>query len=145
MATVDGADTAGGPPTYGQRQRELRLARRLSVRQLAEATGLAFGYLARVERGEDAPPGEAAIVKIAQALGADEDELLALARRPHPEVLQAVSALPPEARLFLRRAADRRLSPEEWRRLADLLGPDTEPPSAGTERRAPDREREVEP
>lgn len=109
------------PGAYARRQRELRLERRLSVRQLAELTGLAFGYLARVERGEDAPPGEAAIVRIAAALNADEDELLALARRPHPDVLRAVSGLPPEGRLFLRRAADRQLSPEEWRRLADLI------------------------
>lgn len=97
------------------------MARRLSVRQLADLTGLAFGYLARVERGDDAPPGEAAIVRIAQALGAPEDELLRLARRPHPEALSAITDLPPEGRLFLRRAADRQLSPEEWRRLADLI------------------------
>ena len=116
-----------GTRSYAQRQRELRLARRLSVRQLAEATGLAFGYLARVERGEDAPPGEAAIVRIAAVLGADEDELLALARRPHPDVLRAMSELPPEGRLFLRRAADRRLTAEQWRQLADQIAPPEEP------------------
>lgn len=113
--------SGGGPNAYGERQRELRLARRLSVRQLAELAGLAFGYLARVERGDDAPPGEAAILKIAGALGVPEDELLHLARRPHPEVLRAVTDLPPEGRLFLRRAADRRLTPAEWRQLADML------------------------
>lgn len=131
-AAGGGTDAAGAgnepaPGAYARRQRELRLARRLSVRQLAEQSGLAFGYLARVERGEDAPPGEIAIVKIAAALGADEDELLALARRPHPDVLRAVSELPAEGRLFLRRAADRQLSPEQWRRLADLLDPPEEP------------------
>ena len=63
--------------------------RRFSVRQVADRIGVEPSYLSKVERGEVAPPSEAAIARLAADLGEDPDVLLALAGKVSTD-LQAV-------------------------------------------------------
>jgi transcriptional regulator with XRE-family HTH domain len=134
--------------TYGARQRELRLDRGMSLRQLAEAATapgdpkrLDFTYLGRIEQGIFPPPSEQVIVRIARALTPPgepsapvEAELLALAHKPHPEAVEAVTALPPEGLDFLRAVRESRPGAETWRRLREIVErdarPETEDPGA---------------
>ena len=70
--------------TIGQRIREIRKARNLTQRQLADQVGLNFTYLSRIENDRldaDQTPREETLDKIAGALETDLDELLLLAKR----------------------------------------------------------------
>lgn len=60
-----------------------------SLRKVAAAIGVEPSYLSKIERGEQPPPGEAAIVALAKELGEDADLLLALAGKVSAE-LQAI-------------------------------------------------------
>jgi transcriptional regulator with XRE-family HTH domain len=71
------------PKTFGQRVRELRTAKKLSLRGLAPKVGVGFTYLSKVENGKldfGDYPSEALIRKLAAALDADLDELFVLAQ-----------------------------------------------------------------
>lgn len=70
--------------TIGQRIRDIRKSRNLTQRELADQVGLNFTYLSRIENDRldaDQTPREETLQKIAQALDADTDELLLLAKR----------------------------------------------------------------
>ena len=70
--------------TFGQRVRELRHAKEWSLRDLAEKVEVGFTYLSRVENEKlnfGDYPSDALIHRLAEALDADEEELLILAKR----------------------------------------------------------------
>lgn len=69
--------------------------RRYSVRQVAQRIGVEPAYLSKVERGEQSPPSEATIRRLAEDLGLDADVLLALAGKVSAE-LQAIIRQRPE-------------------------------------------------
>jgi transcriptional regulator with XRE-family HTH domain len=77
--------------SYLRRQREALLASDpgCSVRGVASRVGVQPSYLSKVERDEVAPPSEATIVRLAEALGEDPDVLLALAGKVSKD-LQAI-------------------------------------------------------
>ena len=89
------------PPTsFGQFLRETRTKKGdafFSVRKLAGRVGLEPSYLSKIERGEEPPPGEAKIRKLAEELGEDPDVLLALAGKVPTDLLEIIRARP---RLF---------------------------------------------
>jgi transcriptional regulator with XRE-family HTH domain len=69
---------------FGDYLRKVREARRVgdskfSVRQLASRVGVEPSYLSKIERGQQPPPSEKTIAKLACELGEDPDVLLALA------------------------------------------------------------------
>ena len=66
---------------YLRRQREALQARdpAFSVRGVAKRIGVQPSYLCKVERDEVDPPSEGTIVRLPDALGEDQDVLLALA------------------------------------------------------------------
>ncbi len=70
--------------TFGERVRELRKAKGLTLRQLAPKVGVGYTYLSRVETGKMTCgdyPSEILIGRLAATLGAEEDELLFLAEK----------------------------------------------------------------
>ena len=92
--------------TFGERVRGLRRKKGLTLRVLAAQVGVGFTYLSRVETGRmtyGEYPSESLIHKLAEALDADENELLVLAEKI-PEKIK-------------RRVLQR---PEAFSRLADL-------------------------
>jgi len=87
--------------TFGQRLRELRKAKGLTQRELADRVGLSFTYLSKIENGAMPPPRGKTITDLANALDADADEMFGLAKKVpsqflehiNPEVIKLIRAL----------------------------------------------------
>lgn len=78
---------------FGQRLRELRKARGLTQSELAQSTCISPTYISKLETGAMSPPRQKVIVALAQALGAnreDMDELFGLAKKMPSELLAHV-------------------------------------------------------
>jgi transcriptional regulator with XRE-family HTH domain len=75
---------------FGTLIRTLRMHRKISLRKFAEIVGISPSYLSMVERGETTLPTEDTIVKIAQALDYDTDELLGYAGKIASDVKQII-------------------------------------------------------
>ena len=88
--------------TFGAYVREQREARRqddrdYSVRRVAARIGIEPSYLSKIERGEQRPPSEATIVRLAGDLGEDGDVLLAMAGKVSTDLQEVIRRRP---RLF---------------------------------------------
>jgi transcriptional regulator with XRE-family HTH domain len=82
---------------FSERIRELRKARNLSLRALAEAVGVSFTYISKIENDKldfGDYPSEDLIRKLAAALGTDQDELLVLAKKVPLEIRERVFERP---------------------------------------------------
>lgn len=82
---------------FGERVRELRKGKGLTLRDLAAKLGVNFTYISKIENqklsfGEY--PSEALIHRLADVLEADEDELLILAKRVPEPIRQRVLERP---------------------------------------------------
>jgi transcriptional regulator with XRE-family HTH domain len=83
--------------TFGERLRELRKAKNLSQRALADKVGINFTYLSKVESEKldfAQYPSEELIRKLAKALDADVDELILLAKKIPPDIRERVIERP---------------------------------------------------
>ena len=82
--------------TFVRSRREALRAgdRSFSVRQVAGRVGIEPSYLSKIERGDQPPPGEAAIIAIANELGEDPDVLLALAGKVSTDLRDAILKRP---------------------------------------------------
>ena len=105
--------------TFGQKLREFRLEKSMTLRALAEATGVDFTYLSKIENNKVGYlPGAETIRDLATALNVDAIELLELANKLPPEL--ATLAGSAKARRFFQRAQEI-ASPKDWDALLDLL------------------------
>src|SRR6266496_2331632 len=104
---------------FGRRLRELRKQKNISQRDLATQVAVDFTYLSKIEGGRLAPPSEDVIRRLAQALDADENELINLAGKV-PKDLKAVLEESPQAVELLRVLSERKLPDETYRRMLDL-------------------------
>jgi transcriptional regulator with XRE-family HTH domain len=108
--------------TFGGRIRQLRKDHRLTLRELAAQVGIDFTYLSKIENDQGAPPAEATIRRLAEALGADEDELTLLADKLPEEFAQDLLNRPElQVAELYRSIAGRRYTDEEWREIMQLL------------------------
>ena len=83
--------------TFGERVRQLRKAKTLTLRQLAVAVGVGHTYLSRIETKSMTYgdyPSEALIHRLAEALDADENELLLLAEMIPKKIVARVLQRP---------------------------------------------------
>ena len=104
---------------FGPRLRELRHAKGLTLRQLAEAVGVDFTYLSKIENGKAGYlPGAETIRSLAEALETDALDLLQLADKVPPEMESF--ARDAKARRFLQRAQEV-AAPGDWDALLKLL------------------------
>jgi len=99
-----------------QREFASRVATRLKEQ---DGRGFDFSYLSKIENGH-LVPSVAALVAIAEELGDNPDELLALAEKAPSDLGQKLRDSP-NARLFYRSAVDLNLSEGDWKRLLDEL------------------------
>jgi len=105
---------------FGQRVRELRQAKRLTLRDLAKRVKVNYTYLSKIENhkldfGEY--PGEGLIRRLAKVLGADEDELLLLSEKVPDEIGRRVVQRPDAFGKLARlddEALDRPPAPVVW-------------------------------
>jgi HTH-type transcriptional regulator, competence development regulator len=65
-----------------------------SLRKLAERVGIEPSYLSKIERGQESPPGEDTICRIAAELGEDSDTLLALGGKVSSDLVQIIRERP---------------------------------------------------
>src|SRR3979411_2656141 len=89
--------------TFGDRVRELRQEKGWTLRDLAGKVGVGFTYLSRVENERLSYgdyPSDALIHRLADALDADEEELLLLAKRIPEPVKKRVLQRPDAFRAF---------------------------------------------
>jgi len=115
-----------GNEGFGERIRQLREEKKktdpkFSLRQFADAVGVSPTFLSKMERGEFNPPSAKTIKKMAALLGADADELLALAGKVDPELNKIISEQPKAMADFLRTARQRGLTEEDIRKLTEQI------------------------
>jgi transcriptional regulator with XRE-family HTH domain len=67
---------------------------RFSLRQLARRIEVEPAYLSKIERGEVAPPSEAATKRLAKELGEDPDLLLAMAGKVSSDLAEIIKKRP---------------------------------------------------
>lgn len=104
--------------SFGEFVRERRLQKAagdasFSLRQVADRIGLEPSYLSKIERGEQPPPGEQTIRRLAEELSEDPDILLALAGKVSSDLLEIIRerpALVADLLRTVRRAPAKRVS-----------------------------------
>ena len=109
---------------FGSYLRDLRRARRLTQQQLADAVGVDFTYVSKIENGRVDPPGETTMRALARALGTEAEDLLARAHKMPRDLKQLVAQGSPEKTLLLRRIAQTPMTAERVRRMLRLLEED---------------------
>ena len=111
---------------FGRRVRALREDKKatdpgFSLRRFAQAVGLSATFVSRMENGEAQPPGAEKVKRMARLLGANADELLALAGKVDPELPEIIRKRPRAMADLLRTARDQGLTEEEIRSVTDEL------------------------
>ncbi len=104
---------------FGERLREIRKEKRLTLREVAGSAGIDFTYLSKIENGRiPYTPAVETIRELASALKVDAIELLTLANKL-PAELEPLKTNQ-QARRFFDRAA-KVASPGDWEAFLDLL------------------------
>lgn len=117
---------------FGAKLRELRQKKTMTLRSLAEAAGVDFTYLSKIENDRlDYLPGVETIRDLAQALDVDAIELLQLANKVPPELSKLAGNA--NARRFFQRAQEI-ASPKDWDALLDVLEKRETARSTGTKK-----------
>ncbi|MBI2287852.1 MAG: helix-turn-helix transcriptional regulator [Chloroflexi bacterium] len=73
---------------FGIKLKELRNQAGLSQRELGDKVGVNFTYLSKIENGVLPPPSQKVILRLAEVLNADIDELMTLAGKISPDITQ---------------------------------------------------------
>jgi transcriptional regulator with XRE-family HTH domain len=94
--------TTTGRESFGALVRREREAKELGLREMARMIGVSPTYLSKVERDEFPPPAEDKVKRIAEILGRDADELLALAGRVSSDLADIIREHPRELAALLR-------------------------------------------
>ena len=102
--------------TFGALVRREREAKEIGLREMAKMIGVSPTYLSKVERDEFPPPAEERVAQIAEIIGYNVDELLALAGRVATDLSDIIKQQPRELAALLR--TTRGLTPEDLMRLA---------------------------
>jgi len=98
----------------GDRIKKLREEHKVGVRELGRLVDVSAMHISNIEKGKSSASAEI-ILKIADALKTDADELLALADQIAPDVVGVINGNTQAVPSFLRAAKD--LSPEQWTEL----------------------------
>ncbi|MHB9023440.1 MAG: helix-turn-helix domain-containing protein [Armatimonadota bacterium] len=108
---------------FGHRIKELREIRKqtdpsFNLRGFAQMVGLSPTFISRLESGTGVLPKNENIEKMADALGADRDELFALASKVEPGVTEIIVETPAWAD-FLRTASSRGWDADQIQRIME--------------------------
>ena len=106
-----------GSMPFGHTLRAKRLAKKLGLRKFAELVGVSPTYLSQVEQCNVMPPTADRVKRIAELLGENPDEWIALAGRVPDDISQIISEQPTGVPDLLR--AVRGLTPEQLRKLRE--------------------------
>ena len=89
--------------TFGTLVRQQRMKKELSGREMAREVGVSANFISNMERGKCPPPSEPKIIAIADCLGEDKDEMLALAGKVASDVTEIILQRPKELTALIRR------------------------------------------
>lgn len=111
---------------FGQRVRELRAARGVTLAEMAATLGVTPAYLSALEHGKRGRPTFTLIQGVIHVLGViwdEADELIRLADLSHPRVTVDTAGLDPEATLLANRLAREiaTLEPQDIAQLSAVL------------------------
>jgi transcriptional regulator with XRE-family HTH domain len=107
------------PLTFGERLRELRKAKDLTQRELADKVKVDFTYLSKLENDQPGyQPSEKVIRDLARVLGADANELILLGQKI-PSDIEKKMMNNPKAQQFLRSAGD--LAEQDWDKIIEIV------------------------
>ena len=109
---------------FGETIMNLRVKKGYGLRQFAGMVGISPTYLSRMERGTDPPPAAEKIVKIAQELKTDPNQLLALAEKLPREFKEVFTKNPTYTKRvpeFLRLAKEKNLTDNDWKKIIRQL------------------------
>lgn len=109
--------------TLGERIRELREAKDLSLRELAERLDVSAAFLSDIELGRR-HPSEKVLVKLAAQLGTTPDDLRTFDTRPPVEEMKRRAAASPQYGMALRKMVDKDVNPQK---LLDWVNKQKEP------------------
>jgi len=101
--------------TFGARLLELRKAKGISQRDLAERVGVDFTYLSKMENERLPAPSAEVIAALAAALDADADDLAVLAGKIPADLVDVLRQNPAAIKMFRSLAGDIR-TPDDWHR-----------------------------
>ena len=104
--------------SFGEYLNKLRTEQRVGVRELGRAVDVTGMHISNMEKGKSLPSPEL-IVKLANALKVDVDEMSHMANHIAPEVKDVIQNQPKTVPNFLRSAKD--LSTEQWEVLQKQL------------------------
>lgn len=108
------------PQTFGQKLLELRRAKGLTQRELAEKMKRDFAYISKIENDKlDSPPSEEFVRELAKALEADEEELINFANSFDRNALRKVADDMPEAGVLFRRLQRGEITREQLKQFLD--------------------------
>src|ERR1700675_140942 len=91
--------------TFGQLLRQRRIEKKYSLRKFAESVGVSPTYLSQVEQGNADPPTADRVQRIAELLGENPDEWIALAGRVPEDLPKIIQQQPTEIPELLREAS----------------------------------------
>ena len=127
---------------FGEKLRQLRAERGVTLKAMAEELGLSAAYLSALEHGRRGRPTHALVIAICAQLNIiwdEADELLRLARLSHPRITVDTAGLSPRATELANLLAERirRLPPEKVERVLEILRSEPAPPRRRRRRVAP--------
>ena len=109
--------------TFAEKLSALRAEQKMGVRELGRAVGVTGMHISNLEKAKSAPSAEL-VLKLAEALEGNADELLYLADQVSPEVVDVNHQNPLAIPNFLRSAKN--LTPEQWELLQQQVEQMTE-------------------
>jgi HTH-type transcriptional regulator, competence development regulator len=104
---------------FGKVLREKRMAKGISLRKFAERVGVSATYLSQVEQGNVLPPTADRVQRMAEMLGENPDEMIALAGRVPDDLPEIIQRRPTAIPELLREANG--LSAEQLRALTEHI------------------------
>lgn len=107
--------------TFGQVIRQLRIEKRLSLRELATRVGIDFTYLSKVENGKADPPSDDVINRMSWELGYDSEQLLALAAKVSKPSIRAAVVRDPRAGVLFRKLQSGNLTREQITKMLSVI------------------------
>lgn len=106
--------------TFGETLREIRRARNISQRELAEKVSVDFSYISKVENDRIPTPSADTVERICTVLGVNSETLLSLSGKMTSEATQMLSTSE-AAQKFVKHAQTMSLTDDEWLRLTKSL------------------------
>jgi len=105
--------------SFGRLLRERRTAKKLSLRKFAELVGVSPTYLSQVEQDNVMPPTAERVKRMADLLGENSDEWIALAGRVPEDVPAIFQRRPTEMATLLREASG--LTSDQLRQVTEQI------------------------